>query len=187
MGSHIDAFFPHAVARSANAVRARLDAAVSELWPELALIRERERFSPGSGDWSLWSDEGTITGEGPSGLSISVHSTVAELTSVEHFGAVQWPDQGIHGALRRVFEGVAAAFGAAGRLAVASGGYGGTDRAADLALAGAGFAEVCGCLEAVAGPPARSWAVLEAGKCGWYLSAPGAAADGGDTTAFPGS
>lgn len=185
MGSHIDAFFPHAVERSPEAVRAKLDAALSGLEADLALIRDLGRFSVGGGGWSLWSDEGTVTGEGPSGFRIRVYPAVVELTSLERFGAVERPDQGIHAALRRVFEAVAAAFGGGDRLAVASGGYGDTDRAADLALAGAGFAEVCVCLEAVAGSPARSWAVLEVGERGWYLSAPDAepvtAADSGGT------
>ena len=183
VGTHIDCFFPHAVERTLEAVRARLDAAVSKLGDELAAIRNRGRFSAAGEGWSLWEDEGTITGEGPSGLSISVYPAVAEFTSVERFGAVERPDQGIHTALRRVFEAVAAGFGAGGRLAVAAGGFGDTDRAGDLALAGAGFAEVCECLESAIGPPARSWEALEAGAGSWYLIAPdaepGATADRG--------
>ena len=58
-----------------------------------------------TGGWSLWDDEGTITGEGPSGLRIRVYPAVVELTSLERFGAVERPDQGIHTALRRVFDG----------------------------------------------------------------------------------
>ena len=58
---------------------------------------------------------------------------------------------------------------ACGKLAVAAGGFGDTDRAGDLAMAGAGFPEVCGSLAAIIGPPARSWEALEAGSGGWYL------------------
>ena len=72
MGSHIDTFFPHCVERSLVAVRARLDSALGPLGDELALIRDRGRFSTDAGGWSLWDDEGTITGEGPSGLRIRV-------------------------------------------------------------------------------------------------------------------
>ena len=146
--------------------------ALSRVGAELALIRDRGRFSSDDAGWSLRSDEGTITGKGPFGLSISVYLNVVEFTSVERFGTVERPDLGIHMALRRVFEVIADEFGAGGRLAIAAGGFGDTDRAGDLALAGGGFAEVCGCLEAVIGPPARSWAALEAGELRWYLSAP---------------
>src|SRR5260370_19438494 len=118
VGTHIDCFFPHAVERTLEAVRARLDAAVSKLGDELAAIRNRGRFSAAGEGWSLWEDEGTITCEGPSGLSISVYPAVAEFTSVERFGAVERPDQGIHTALRRVFEAVAARVGAGGLRAV---------------------------------------------------------------------
>ena len=110
-------------------MRARLDAALSGLEADLALIRDLGRFSAGGGGWSLWSEEGTVTGEGPSGFRIRVYPAVVELTSLERFGAVERPDQGIHTAIRRVFEAMAAAFGGGGRLAVASGGYGDTDRA----------------------------------------------------------
>jgi hypothetical protein len=170
MGTHIDGFFPHTVERSLNAVRARLDAALSGLGQDLAAIRGRGRFSAGGGGWSLWYDEGAVTGQGPNGLSISVYPAVAEFTSLERFGAIERPDQGVHAALRRVFEAVASEFGGGGRLAVAAGGFGDTDRAGDLALAGAGFAEVCGCLEAVIGLPVRQWEALEVGLGGWYLS-----------------
>jgi hypothetical protein len=95
---------------------------------------------------------------------------VVEFTSLERFGAIERPDQGVHAALRRVFEAAASGFAAGGWLAVAAGGFGDTDRAGDLALAGAGFAEVCKCLEAVIGPPARSRGALEAGLGGWYLA-----------------
>ncbi len=184
MGSHISVFFPHAVERSPDAVGARLDLALSGLQADLALIRDRGRFSTGIGGWNLRFEDATVTGAGPSGLSILVFPTVVELTSLERFGAVERPDQGIHTALRRIFEKLAAAFGAGGQLAVAAGGYGDTDRASDLARAGAGFAEVCGCLQKVVGPPAPHWSVLELGLCRWYLSVqdaePCAAADRGD-------
>jgi len=171
VGSHIDAYFPHSVERSPEAVGRRLAEAFGDRHDDLAIIRERGRFSSGRGDWWLFLDEdGTVRGEGPSGFLIAVYPCVAEFTSLERFGAVERAEQGIHGALRRVFEAVAAAFGAGGRLAVASGGYGDTDRARDLAAAGRGFAEVCDCLPAVAGTPARSWEALEAGDAGWYLA-----------------
>jgi hypothetical protein len=172
LGTHIDAFFPHAIERSPEVVRSRLLTALSSLEAELALIRERGRFSAGSGDWFFSSDEGTITGEGPAGLSISVYPTVVRFTSVERFNAFERPDQGIDVALRQVFEVTAATFGAAGRLAVAAGGFGDADQAADIAFDGGGFTDVYACLEAVVGTPARSWVELESGLHGWYLSAP---------------
>jgi hypothetical protein len=170
VGSHIEAYFPHTVARSPEAVRKRLAQVFGDRQDDLTVIRERGRFSSGSGDWRLAVDEdGTVRGEGPSGFLITVYPAVIEFTSLERFGAVERPEQGIHAALRRVFEGVAAAFGAGGRLAVAAGGYGDTDRARDLAAAGREFAEVCECLAHVAGVPARSWEALETGPAGWYL------------------
>lgn len=183
MGTHIDAFFPHAIERSPEVVRARLHMALNSLEAGPARIRERGRFSAGSGDWSLLYDEGTITGEGPAGLSISVYPAVVKFTSVERFSSVERPDQGTTHALRREFEVTAAAFSSAGRLAVATGGFGDTDQAADLAHAGTVFTDVCGCLEAVLGPPARSWKELESGSHGWYLciplAEPGPAPNGG--------
>ena len=83
---------------------------------------------------------------------------------------MEHPDLGIHLALRKVFEGVAAAFGARGRLAVAAGGFGDTDKAGEIAISAADFAQVCACLEAVIGTPARSWESLEAGTGAWFLS-----------------
>jgi hypothetical protein len=148
----------------------RLATIFETLQEELYAIVERGRFSAGGGDWWLSADEDEVRGEGPNGFSISVYSAVIEFTSAERFGAVESPDLGIHIALRRVFETVAAGFGAGGRLAVAAGGFGDTDQANDLALDGCGFAEVCGCLEAKIGPPARSWEALEAGSGFWYLS-----------------
>lgn len=183
LGTHIDAFFPHAVERSPEAVLGRLLTALGRVSDDLGLIRARGRFSCYGGGWSVWSDDGTVSGEGPDGLSISVYLCVVEFTSVERFVAVARPDLGIHWALRRVFEVVASAFGAGGHLAVAPGGFGHTDRAGDSALAGAGFADVCECLQRVIGSPARSWAALEAGAGQWYLSAPQAeefTAAGGD-------
>jgi hypothetical protein len=174
VGSHIEAYFPHAAEQSPDAVRERLAVALCDLQDTLALIRERGRFSSGCGDWLLWVDEaGNVHGKGPNGFLITVYPAVVEFTSLERSGAVERADQGIHLALRRVFESVAAAFGAGGRLAVASGGYGDTDRARDLAAAGRGFKEVCDCLASVAGAPARSWEALEAGPAAWYLGSMG--------------
>ena len=62
LGTHIDAFFPHASERSPEVVLARLRTVLNSLESELAPIRERGRFSAGSGDWSLLNDEGTIIG-----------------------------------------------------------------------------------------------------------------------------
>jgi hypothetical protein len=170
VGSHIDAFFPHTVERSLDAVRERLAAVFTARKDDLSLIQQRGRFSSDGGDWWLVVDaDGTVWGEGPSGFSIVVHPAVVEFTSLERFGAIEWADQVIHEALRRVFEGVAAAFGAGGRLAVASGGFGDTDLAADLAGEGRGFKVVCDALVSAAGLPARTWAALEAGSAGWYL------------------
>ena len=123
LGTHIDAFFPHAIERSPEVVLARLRTVLNSLESELALIRERGRFSAGSGDWSLLNDEGTIIGEGLAGLSISVCPAVVKFTSVERFSSVERPDQGTTHTLRRVFEVTAAAFSSAGRLAVAAGGW----------------------------------------------------------------
>ena len=133
MGTHIDCFFPHTVERTLQVVRTRLDLVMGELGDDLAHIRDCGRFSKGREGWSLWEEnDSTIQGEGPSGLSLSVNLKVAELTSVERFGAVQCSDQGLHAVLRRVFEAAAAGFGGGGRLAVAAGGFGDTDRASDL-------------------------------------------------------
>src|SRR5262245_40907848 len=107
MGTHIDAFFPHTVERSPEAVRERLSSVFGDLRDELAAIRERGWFSTGGGEWWLVAEDGTVSGEGPGGFSISVYPAVAELTSVEQFGAVERPDLGIHSAMRRVFEAVA--------------------------------------------------------------------------------
>jgi hypothetical protein len=171
VGSHIEVYFPHTVERASTAVRGRLANAFSDRQDDLALIQARGRFSADRADWRLFVDEdGTVLGEGPSGFQINVYPLVVEFTSSERFGAVERGEQGIQAALRRVFESVATAFGARGRLAVASGGYGDTDRARDLAVAGHGFKEVCACLVSIAGDPARSWEALEAGAGGWYLA-----------------
>ena len=129
MGSVINGFFPHSVERSPEAIRARLENALGGLSDDVDAIRNRGRFSMGGGGWSFWCEEGTVTGEGPCGFSISVYVSVVRLTSVERFGAIERPDQGIHVALRTVFETVAAAFGGGGLLAVAAGGFGDTDHA----------------------------------------------------------
>jgi hypothetical protein len=173
MGTHIDGFFPHAIERSPDFVRTRLAVTLGGLGDDLAIIRERGRSSAGGGDWSLLrDDDGTVFGEGPSGFSIWAYPMVVEFTSVERFGAIQHRDQGIQDALRRVFEAVAAGFGGVGWFAVAAGGFGDTDEAGDLALAGARFVEICACLTAKVGPPVRSWEALEAGRGQWFLSAP---------------
>lgn len=169
MGTSIKAYFPHGTEQSPEAVRERLAVALSDQQIALALIRERGRFSTHRGDWRLWVKEsGSVCGEGPNGFLINVYSAVVEFTSLERFGAVALADQGVHVALRQVFQSVAAAF-SADRLAVAAGGYGDTDRASDLAAAGSGFKELCESLERVVGPPARSWEALEAGAARWYL------------------
>jgi hypothetical protein len=170
IGTHIDAFFPHSVEPSPEAVRKRVVAAFGNLKEDLEAIRVQGRFSPCCGEWWLVSEDGIVSGEGPSGFFITVYPSVVEFTSVERFGAVEQPDLGIHFALRRVFEAVAFEFGARGRLAVVAGGFGDTDKAGQLAIGGAGFAEVCGCLEVVIGAPARSWEALETGAGAWYLS-----------------
>ena len=170
MGTHIDGFFPYTVERSQEIVRLRLDAVFRDLTNEINAIRERGQFSSDSGGgWWLVNDQNFINGEGPSGFCISVYPAVVQFTSVERFGAIECPDTGIHTALRRVFEAVAAGFGSPGQLAVAAGGFGDTDKAGDLALSGAGFIEVCACLEAVIGPPAWSWEGLQSGSGFWYL------------------
>jgi hypothetical protein len=152
-------------------VRERLSKVFSDRQDDLALIQIKGRFSAERGDWRLLVEEnGTVFGDGPCGFQIMAHRAVIEFTSLERFGAVERAEQGIHAALRRVFEGVAAEFGAGGQLAVISGGYGETDRARDLAAAGQGFKEVCECLNSVAGDPARSWEALENGAGGWYLA-----------------
>ena len=171
MGTHIDSFFPRTAEQSLEAVRARLDRAFSGLGDDLAAIRDRGRFSQDQGDWFLWNDEEAIEGEGPGGFCIRVYSQLVMLTSVERFGAITHPDQGIHLALRRVIEVVSEELGGHGLLAVAAGGFGDTDEAGDLALSGAGFPEVCDCLQRVIGPPARSWEALQAGLGEWYLGA----------------
>lgn len=181
MGSHIEAYFPHTVQRSPEAVRECLLRGLRERQDDLALIHERGRFSADRGDWSLYEDEdSSVRGRGPCGFSIDVYPAVVEFTSSERFGAVERSEQGIHTALQRVFESVAAAFGAADQLAVAAGGYGDTDEARDLAATGRGFPEVCECLTRVAGIPARSWEALGAGANEWFLGSkaePAAAPD----------
>lgn len=179
MGTVTNGFFPHSVERLPEAIRARLENALGGLSDEMDAISNHGRFSAGEEGWSFWCEEGTVTGEGPCGFSISVYVGVVRLTSVERFGAIERPDQGIHVALRTAFETVAAAFGGSGLLAVAAGGFGDTDRADDIALAGGKFADVCKCLEGAIGPPARSWSELEAGEGNWYLSIPDPKADGG--------
>jgi hypothetical protein len=182
MGSVIDAYFPHTVERSLEAVRERLARVFSDRQDDLAVIREWGRFSAHHGDWRLVVEEdGTVRGEGPSGFLIAVYPAVVEFTSLERFGAIERGEQGIHAALRQVFEAVAAAFGAGGRLAVAAGGYGDTDLASDCAIAGRGFKEVCDCLSSAAGSPARSWEALEAGLAGWYLGGMGSSSVANDT------
>lgn len=156
IGTHIDAFFPHSVDPSPAGVRERLAAAFGDLKEDLDAIRERGRFSANCGEWWLVVEDGIVNGEGPSGFSILVYPAVVEFTSMERFGAVEQPDLGIHLALRKVFEAVATTFGACGRLAVAAGGFGDTDKAGELAIGGASFEQVCRCLEVVIGPPARS-------------------------------
>ncbi|MCI0455925.1 MAG: hypothetical protein L0Z62_02960 [Gemmataceae bacterium] len=170
MGTHIDGYFPRVVERSAETVQARLTAVFADLADDLAVIRERGRFSSGGGGWWVAEDEGRLFGEGPGGFSISVYPAVIEFTSVERFAAIDSPVLGIQEPLRRVFAAVAARLGAGAALAVAAGGFGDTDRAGGLAAEGASFADVCRSLEAVIGPPARSWEALEAGVGLWYLS-----------------
>jgi hypothetical protein len=172
IGTHISAFFLHSVEPSAEAVRERLIRTFGDLKQDLDAIRERGRFSTGCADWWLIEDDGIVSGEGPSGFSIAVYRDVVEFTSLERFGAIEQPALGIHMQLRRVFEVVAAAFGARGRLAVVAGGFGDTDKAGELAIGGAGFADVCGGLQLAIGIPARSWEELEAGEGAWYLSRP---------------
>jgi hypothetical protein len=168
MGTHIDGFLPYATDRSLEAVGKLLNAVFDGLQSDLALIRERGRFSKQTVNWWLTSDESTLTGEGPCGFSIVVYPMVIAFTSVERFGAIEHPDLGIHTSLRRVFETTAMSFGANDRLAVAAGGFGDTDRAADIAAGAGRFADVCGCLETVIGPPALTWDALETGAGNWY-------------------
>lgn len=171
MGTHIECFFPHAVVRSIDSVHARLDATFARLGDDLLTIRERGRFSNQDARWSFWeSDDEGISGEGACGFDIDVFRAVVLFTSLERFSAIQLGEQGISAALRRVLEAVAGAFDASGHLAVAGGGFGDTDGACELAMHGAGFAEICRCLEAAIGPPARSWEALEADLGDWYLS-----------------
>jgi hypothetical protein len=169
MGTHIDSFFPHTVDRSVGVVLTQLSAVFNRLSNDLALIGERGRFSHEKGKWWLVTDGERIYGEGPNGFSISVYAEVVEFTSIERFGALEYPDLGIQKSLQRVFEAVASSLGPGGELAVAAGGLGDTDKAADRAAEGASFAEVCHCLEVVLGPPARSWGELELGSYRWYL------------------
>lgn len=173
MGSHIDVFFPHDVEQTVDAVQARLEPTFRDLTDDLALIRSKGRFSKDIGDWSLRFEEGYVCGEGPSGLLISVYSAVVQLTSLERFGAVARPDQGIQDSLRRVFEATANAFGARGRLAVAGGGFGETDLAGDLAFEGASFDEIARALEKTFGHAgARTWEAVDGNTAYWYLSNP---------------
>jgi hypothetical protein len=168
VGTHIDSFFPCIVERTVGAVLARLSEVFSDLADVIPLIRERGRFSADVGEWSVKEAEERIYGQGPAGFRIRVYSRVIQFTSLERFGALELPDQGIQEPLHRIFEAVASALGT-GELAVAAGGFGDTDHAGDLAHDGESFAEVCRCLESVVGAPARSWQELESGAGQWYL------------------
>ena len=64
MGTHIDTFFPHTVERSLEVVRKRLTLAFGDLRDDLAVIRERGRFSANGGDWWLVAEGGTVSGRG---------------------------------------------------------------------------------------------------------------------------
>jgi hypothetical protein len=134
------------------------------------VIHERCRFASNSGNWHLFEDAGTIKGDGPFGFSIAVHDRTIIFTSICRFGSIVRPDAGISEQLRLVFECVAEELGGGTALVVASGGYGDTDHANDLALEGATFEEICRCLESKAGPPARTWEELSTGELEWYLS-----------------
>jgi hypothetical protein len=172
MGTHIDCFFPRTVDRSIDVLLARLLAVFGQLSNDLALIRERGRFSREKGEWRLVADGAKITGEGPSGFSISVYSRVIKFTSVERFSALEYPDLGIQESLHRVFEAVAFSLGRNGELAVAAGGFGDTDKAHEIAAQGRSFEEVCQTLEVEIGAPARNWEELESELGQWYLASP---------------
>jgi hypothetical protein len=123
VGTHIDGFFPYVAARSAEAAKGRLTAVFARLAVDLAVIRERIRHSSESGEWWLViDDDGNIYGEGPSGFQITFFPSVAELTNVERFGLIEYPEFGVHHALRRVFEEIAREFNSDGQFAVAPGG-----------------------------------------------------------------
>jgi hypothetical protein len=155
VGTHIDSFFPRAVERSVDEALARLSSVFDGLTDDLAVIRERGRFSTDRSEWSLVEDNGEISGEGPSGFLITIYSQVVKFTSVERFGAMENPDFGIQEPLQHVFAAVARSLGT-GVLAVSAGGFGDTDHASDLAAQGQSFANVCRRLKSVIGPPVRA-------------------------------
>lgn len=168
MGTHIQAFFPHAVAVSMESIETVLHETTRRLESDFAAIHERGHFSTDdSGVWGLYADSKVIGGEGPSGMGIEFYAAVALGKSVERFATIASGDFGIAAPLRRVFTEWSIAFGGNGELAVAAGGMGDTDRAADLALEGACFSEVCRCLQLTLGPPAETWD--EAVASGWVL------------------
>lgn len=169
MGSTIVSFFPHNVQRSIAAVGARLDLAFNTIRDDLAVLRERGRFTEKQDGWWLIMDDEDVRGEGP-GFSITVHRHIAILTSMERFGAITRADQGVHLSLRRIVATVAATFGAQGQFAIAPGGYGDADAASDLALSGSNFEEILRCLANVMGSPSRDWESVESRPSGWYLS-----------------
>lgn len=178
MGSSIYCFFARGAERSAAGLRTALDDLMAEHHEDVRAVRERGRFSQGGGGWYLTRDHqdgdpDCLSGEGPAGLSIAVYRQVILVGSAERFGAVYGGGLGIAPALRRILDSMARRLGATHQVALAAGGYGDTDRAADLAYyEGGSFQAVVAMLEEVAGPPARSWDELAGGDHRWYLGAP---------------
>jgi hypothetical protein len=176
VGSHIDSFFPRSVPQDPEIVLRRLNEVFGALQPEISAIRAWRRLSHESGDWWTVLVEAepdqpmSVEGEGPCGFIIRVYAGTVCFTNCDKFGLIAYPEYGIAQPLRHVFRSVASALGAPGPFAVASGGYGETDRACDLAYyEAAPFERVCDRLEEDNGPPVRSWEDLEAGRGTWYL------------------
>jgi hypothetical protein len=176
VGSHIDCFFARGAEQSPADLRTALDSLMTEHCEDVQILTERGRFSRGSGSWHLdlvraaGGEPDFISGEGPAGFSIDVYCRVVRVGSAERFSALYDEGMGVALALRRTLCSVARRLGGSPRIAVAAGGYGDTDRAADLAYyEGGPFEEVVAMLEKVAGPPARTWDELARGEHKWYL------------------
>ena len=191
MGSHIEVFIARVVAAEPMTVCAALE----QLAHGHAVEHEAITGGPGGphatnyGWWvSRVAEEGSepayLLGEGPAGLTINVFEKVICFSSVQRFFTLYdecWsyadedPEIGVRRtpALRRTLEAAARILGD-GRFAVAAGGGGDTDAAADLAYyQGASFEQVCSALERQLGPSASTWSELDLRQWG-YLVARGA-------------
>jgi hypothetical protein len=188
MGSHIDVFMARVIAAEPIGISAALEQLARDYAVEHESIAEGPGgFHPTKRGWSLiYVAEGPepahFLAEGPAGLSIDVFEKVILFSSVQRFftlydGCWSYADEDPviaarrTPALRRILEGAARILGD-GRLAVAAGGGGDTDAAADLAYyQGASFEQVCSALERQLGPGANAWSELDLHQWGYFVGA----------------